>query len=537
MKTIAMLILVLLVPACSSLSTPVDYDKETSALVGGHQIEDHPEVGIMTGLGSRCGATLIRSNIAVTAGHCVRFKVCSEPDCNLNRNIRFRSGTDSFDTAVTRIYSFMYWYDDLAPTDILRRDVTIVELENPVPGQIAAPVEIAQNYPARGDNILMIGYGCTDRCNPEEYTEGQEPPRQAIELVYGEPVTASCSGDSGGPTFDSTGRVFRVTSGSRVKEADDLFGDLIPLRNEIEAVMSDWEQEPWTGNGSTSMCSIRRDCQSCTARNACGWCADKGICVFGDWSGPIDQPPACEGEQYVWGQPECPGPAWRTPLQEPWEGDCSVAVSCDECSRLPLCGWAADRNVCVRGMPWGADEPVGDDEAWYFASYCCPGASSGLCADNTCDGLETCATCPEDCGLCEARCGDFICDPGEYDADCFEDCPSQPDGDKSGDGDASTDGDILPDGDSTADGDASGDDDYSEVDEQPGDSDWAVDGDFPMDSSDGDQSDETDLNSDDAERDSSVAGCTSSTSSTDAMTLFVLACLALVFRLSMSCRL
>ncbi|HIF98835.1 MAG TPA: hypothetical protein EYQ54_17755 [Myxococcales bacterium] len=53
-----------------------------------------------------------------------------------------------------------------------------------------------------------------------------------------------------------------------------------------------------------------------------------------------------------------------------------------------------------------------------------PGPFSGaaVCGDLTCNGAETCSTCPGDCGTCPAVCGDFACNGGETCATCSTDC-------------------------------------------------------------------------------------------------------------------
>jgi cysteine-rich repeat protein len=48
-------------------------------------------------------------------------------------------------------------------------------------------------------------------------------------------------------------------------------------------------------------------------------------------------------------------------------------------------------------------------------------ASGSSCGDGTCDPLETCRLCPEDCS-CAVVCGDQFCDPGETIATCAGDC-------------------------------------------------------------------------------------------------------------------
>lgn len=44
------------------------------------------------------------------------------------------------------------------------------------------------------------------------------------------------------------------------------------------------------------------------------------------------------------------------------------------------------------------------------------------CGDLTCDGSETCSTCPGDCGVCVPICGDLVCDASESCSTCPGDC-------------------------------------------------------------------------------------------------------------------
>jgi hypothetical protein len=44
------------------------------------------------------------------------------------------------------------------------------------------------------------------------------------------------------------------------------------------------------------------------------------------------------------------------------------------------------------------------------------------CGDGACNGFETCALCPGDCGACTVWCGDGVCAPGETIDDCPGDC-------------------------------------------------------------------------------------------------------------------
>lgn len=49
-----------------------------------------------------------------------------------------------------------------------------------------------------------------------------------------------------------------------------------------------------------------------------------------------------------------------------------------------------------------------------------------FCGDGTCNGDETCSTCPEDCGACPTVCGDGVCEGDESCSNCPEDCGACP---------------------------------------------------------------------------------------------------------------
>jgi len=51
-----------------------------------------------------------------------------------------------------------------------------------------------------------------------------------------------------------------------------------------------------------------------------------------------------------------------------------------------------------------------------------------VCGDGTCNGTETCSSCPADCGACPPteRCGDGICQDYETCSSCALDCGECP---------------------------------------------------------------------------------------------------------------
>jgi hypothetical protein len=71
---------------------------------------------------------------------------------------------------------------------------------------------------------------------------------------------------------------------------------------------------------------------------------------------------------------------------------------------------------CHTGFDGNGDGKIGCDDADCTA-VCTQ------CGDGACDAVETCRSCPDDCGACSV-CGDFHCDPGETCASCPGDCCS-----------------------------------------------------------------------------------------------------------------
>jgi hypothetical protein len=58
-------------------------------------------------------------------------------------------------------------------------------------------------------------------------------------------------------------------------------------------------------------------------------------------------------------------------------------------------------------------------------------SEAATCGDGTCNGGDTCSSCPQDCGVCwTATCGDGTCSAGETCSSCAQDCggcaPNQP---------------------------------------------------------------------------------------------------------------
>lgn len=93
-----------------------------------------------------------------------------------------------------------------------------------------------------------------------------------------------------------------------------------------------------------------------------------------------------------------------------------------------------DRDVqvyetCLHGFDNDGDGLIGcsDPDCWGYCAPSCPPSSASNCdasfphcGDAICNAqLETCVSCPQDCGPCPSICGDFFCSSGES---CPADC-------------------------------------------------------------------------------------------------------------------
>jgi len=89
----------------------------------------------------------------------------------------------------------------------------------------------------------------------------------------------------------------------------------------------------------------------------------------------------------------------------------------------------ATKESCIVPVDLDGDGLAGcaDPDCWMVCNpTCSPGvacdAAAPHCGDATCDAVETCRMCPQDCGACPAVCGDSFCDAGETSASCPGDC-------------------------------------------------------------------------------------------------------------------
>jgi len=87
------------------------------------------------------------------------------------------------------------------------------------------------------------------------------------------------------------------------------------------------------------------------------------------------------------------------------------------CETNASCGWNADGGFYDCGTDGGSDASGQNPKA-------CPGGSSPVCGNGSCEQGETSESCPGDCGSGTAVCGNSLCEEGENAQSCPGDCGS-----------------------------------------------------------------------------------------------------------------
>jgi secreted trypsin-like serine protease len=179
-----------------------------------------------------CTATAIRSDLVLTAAHCVI-------DVSTRVIKIYQTGTS---ISVSKVVSHPQFDAKAYAQSRATADLALLKLEKQLP-DIIAPVEIAPSRRVHlGESLIIAGFGVTQAFTPY----GIGIPRQAHLSVTGrpgslqirlvDPTTANhasgkgaCTGDSGAPAFDSYMRIVGVVSWSTGPNDEEGCGGLTGL--------------------------------------------------------------------------------------------------------------------------------------------------------------------------------------------------------------------------------------------------------------------------------------------------------------------
>lgn len=245
--------------ACTSVDPDPNVGSVRSAISGGQtDATDSNVFAVVSHRGAAgialCSASLIAPNLLLTARHCVSNVTTEVVTCGQTvasapfaADTFFAANSESLNDAASAFKGASV----SVPTqdsDICGFDVALITLDSLVPSNVAVPlVPRIDSAVQRGEVYSAVGYGQTTpgdaglagvrmerggllvNCAPGTCGQGVE----ASEFV-GE--TGICSGDSGGPALDSSGKVVGVVSRSEDDCSNPIYGSVASWKDWLTTV-------------------------------------------------------------------------------------------------------------------------------------------------------------------------------------------------------------------------------------------------------------------------------------------------------------
>jgi hypothetical protein len=190
-------------------------------------------IGLTQGQGGLCTGTLIAPDVVLTAAHCIdpELSGLASLQAVANATVVIFNSTNLFGNQGFAVGASQVIQHPQAPNftgaggGLGQHDIGVIILDSPVNNIQPSPVELDPSRNLIGLDITAVGYGLTNPANQNSAgslffvndttvscTNQFGGSNTALVCLDQNDGTGSCSGDSGGPMFDASGKILGVTS-------------------------------------------------------------------------------------------------------------------------------------------------------------------------------------------------------------------------------------------------------------------------------------------------------------------------------------